>query len=722
MKHDDHSSLNMHRTLLFLTWLISLTKAFNIKLPHTEKKDHLESNAVLACASYINTLKWSFDSSLVPGFYSTICSYSPAFDTWSLCIFNSLTDQIIPMDNTSFEESLGNVRKTCSFVDKKFSNISLEQYYSSLNNASSHALEDYGSIESLSTSIRVDRETRSRWIRAFHAHAYNLDISSVYGAYLTYYFVIVGIIAVFFHMSHYNGLNRALFASRFVNYIRGHFVLPTFLVDKHANHFKFLNVEVFTGLMPNSLEAWIIFGYTLANIIFLSISYIIDPYNLIFNSHLSQFTRLLADRSGILAFTQFPLIIIFTARNSFLEFLTGVKFNSFISFHKWIGRIMVLNATIHSLSYSLFAIINHAFKISNKQLYWKFGIASITVLCVLLVLSLGIVRKRHYEFFLYTHIILALLFFYCCWQHVKIFNGWKEWIVVSLLIWGLEKLFRIWNILQFRFPKATLINLNTSNNPHDEMFKVIIPKYNRRWHSKPGQYCFIYFLHPLVFWQCHPFTIIDEGEKCVLVIKPKNGLTRFIYNHILQSLNGKLQLRVAIEGPYGPSNLHLDKFDHLLLLSGGTGLPGPLDHAIKLSRNPDKPKSIDLIMAIKNPSFLNGYKSEILELKNSRSHVNVQVYLTQKTAVTKAANARDQLIHFDDIMTELTSFAHIGNARPDFSNVIENAIKSTPPGDSLAVVCCGPPVLVDDVRNTVSQKLLGYPERIIEYFEEYQCW
>lgn len=150
--------------------------------------------------------------------------------------------------------------------------------------------------------------------------------------------------------------------------------------------------------MPNSLEAWIIFGYTLANIIFLSISYIIDPYNLIFNSHLSQFTRLLADRSGILAFTQFPLIIIFTARNSFLEFLTGVKFNSFISFHKWIGRIMVLNATIHSLSYSLFAIINHAFKISNKQLYWKFGIASITVLCVLLVLSLGIVRKRHYDF------------------------------------------------------------------------------------------------------------------------------------------------------------------------------------------------------------------------------------------------------------------------------------------------------------------------------------
>ena len=57
-----------------------------------------------------------------------------------------------------------------------------------------------------------------------------------------------------------------------------------------------------------------------------------------------------------------------------------------------------------------------------------------------------------------------------------------------------------------------------------------------------------------------------------------------------------------------------------------------------------------------------------------------------------------------------------------FEQIKPNAIKSTPPGDSLAVVCCGPPVLVDDVRNTVSQKLLGYPERIIEYFEEYQCW
>ncbi|CAI4034895.1 hypothetical protein SMKI_12G0310 [Saccharomyces mikatae IFO 1815] len=712
----------MHRPLLLVTWLISLASAFTTKLPHTEKRDHLEYNAVLACASYINTLKWSFDDSLAPGFYSTVCSYSPAFDTWSLCIFNSLTDQLSSTDNTSFEASLGSVRNTCSFVDKKFSNISLEKYYASLNNASSHAIRDYSAIDCLSTSVRVDHQTRSKWILAFHAHAYNLDISSVYGAYLSYYFVGVGLIAAFFHMSHYNGFNRKLFGNRIINHIRGHFTLPTFLIKKHANYFEFLNLEVFTGLMPNSLESWIIIGYTLANITFLTIDYTIDPYNLIFKSHLSQFTRLLADRSGILAFTQFPLIIIFTARNSFLEFLTGLKFNSFISFHKWIGRIMVLNATIHSLSYSLFAVVNHSFTISNKQLYWKFGVASITLLCILLILSLGIVRKKHYEFFLYTHIVLAILFFYCCWKHVKIFNGWKEWIVVSLIIWGLEKFFRIWNILQFRFPKATLTNLNTTNNPHDEMFKVIIPKHNRRWHSKPGQYCFIYFLHPLVFWQCHPFTIIDEGNKCVLVIKPKHGLTRFIYNKILQSLNGKLQLRVAIEGPYGPSNHKLEKFGHLLLLSGGTGLPGPLDHAVKLSQKPDKPASIDLVITIKNIAFLNGYRSEILELKKNRSHVNLQIYLTQKTPVMKGPSVHDQLMNFNNIMTELASFAHIGHARPNLNDVIDNTIKSLAPRDSLAIVCCGPPVLVDDVRNNVSQKLIDYPERIIEYFEEYQCW
>ncbi|CAI4045587.1 hypothetical protein SKDZ_12G0100 [Saccharomyces kudriavzevii ZP591] len=712
----------MHKPLLLLTWLISLASALSIKLPSTEKRDHLEYNAVLACASYINTLKWSFDISLSPGFYSTVCSYPPAFDTWSLCTFNSLTDNAPSTDNTSFEGSLGYVRNTCSFVDGKFINISLEQYYFSLNNASLHAIGDYSSVEHLSTSIRVACKTRNKWIRAFHAHAYNLDVSSVYGTYLSYYFVAVGVIAMFFHMSHYNGLNRALFRSRFINYIRGHFVLPTFLIDKHANHFKFMNLEVFTGLMPSSLESWIIIGYSLANVIFLSIDYIIDPYNLIFQNRLSQFTRLVADRSGILAFTQFPLIIIFTARNSFLEFLTGLKFNSFISFHKWIGRIMVFNATVHSLSYSLFALASHSFTASNKQLYWKFGIAAITTLSVLLILSLGLVRKTHYEFFLYTHIVLAILFFYCCWKHVKIFNGWKEWIVISLIIWGFEKVFRIWNILQFRFPKATLINLNTSKNPHDEMFKVIIPKHNHNWHSKPGQYCFIYFLHPLVFWQCHPFTIIDEGDKCVLVIKPKNGLTRFIYNRILQSLNGKLQLRVAIEGPYGSSNHKLDRFDHLLLLSGGSGLPGPLDHAIKLSRGPDKSANINLIIAIKNLAFLSGYNSEILELKENRSRVNVQIYLTQKTAVMKKADARDQLTNVNDIMAELTSFAQIEHTRPNFNEIIDKAIRNSIPRDSLAIVCCGPPVLVDDVRNNVSRKIIDYPERVIEYFEEYQCW
>ncbi|CAI1561462.1 hypothetical protein SEUBUCD646_0L00210 [Saccharomyces eubayanus] len=711
----------MQRLLLLLTWLLSLASAFDIKIPRTEKRDQIEYNAVLACASYINTLKWSFDSSLVPGFCSTTCFYPPAFNTWSLCIFNSLTDHAVPTVNASFEKSLGNVRKMCSFVDKRFSNISLEQYYFSLNNASAHAIKHYNSTECLSTSVWADFKTRSKWVLAFHANTYNSDISSVYGAYLSYYFVIVGVIAVFFHMSHYNGLNRVLFRCRIINLIRGHCVLPTFLIGKHANHFKFLNFEIFSGLMPNSLESWIIIGYTLANMIFLSIDYIIDPYNLIFKSHLSQFMRLLADRSGIIAFTQFPLIIIFTARNSFLEFLTGLKFNSFISFHKWIGRIMVLNAMVHSLSYSLYALANHNYSISSKELYWKFGIASTTTLCVLLVLSLGMVRKKYYEFFLYTHILLAILFFYCCWKHVTIFNGWKEWIVISLIIWGLEKVFRVWNILHFGFPRATLINLNTSKNPHEEMFKVIIPKHNCKWQSKPGQYCFLYFLHPLVFWQCHPFTIIDEGDKCVIVIKPKNGLTRVIYNQILKSLNGKLQLRVAIEGPYGPSNYKLNRFDHLLLLSGGTGLPGPLDHAIKLSQNPAKP-SIQLIIAIKNVSFLNGYKSEILKLKQNQANLNVQVFLTQKLPAAKGPTAHDQLINLDDIMTELTSFVHIRHTRPDFHELINESMKNGSPADSVAIVCCGPPALVDDVRNTVSQTVIDHPGRIIEYFEEYQCW
>ncbi|CAI4045808.1 hypothetical protein N7582_003655 [Saccharomyces uvarum] len=715
----------MQRSLLLLTWLLSLASAFNIKIPHTEKRDKIENNAVLACASYTNTLKWSFDRSLAPGFYSTVCSYPPAFDTWSLCTFNALTDHAVSMGNASFEKSLGNVRNMCSFVDKRFSNISLEQYYSSLNNASAHAINHYNSTEWLSTSVRADFKTRSKWVRAFHANAYNLDISSVYGAYLSYYFVVVGVIAVFFHMSHYHGLNRVLFRCRLINLIRGHLILPTFLIGKHANYFKFLDFEIFTGLMPNSLESWIIIGYSLANVIFLSIDYIIDPYNLIFKNNLAQFTRLLADRSGILAFTQFPLIIIFAARNSFLEFLTGLKFNSFISFHKWIGRIMVLNAIVHSLSFSLFAVINHNYLIMSKQLYWKFGIVATTTLCVLLVLSLGMVRKTHYEFFLYTHIVLAVLFFYGCWMHVKDFDGWKEWIVVSLIIWVLEKVFRIWNILKFRFPRATLVNLNTSQSPHEEMFRVIIPKPNSKWQSKPGQYCFVYFLHPLVFWQCHPFTIIDEGDKCVIVIKPKNGLTRVIYKQVLRSLNGKLQLRVAVEGPYGPSNQKLDKFDHLLLLSGGSGLPGPLDHAIKLSQTTAKP-SIQLIIAIKNLSFLNGYKSEILKLKQNQdqdqANVDVQVFLTQKPPTGKRPTAHDQLINLSDITTELTGFVQIRHTRPNFHELINESMKNRSPADSAAIVCCGPPALVDDVRNTVSQAVIDHPGSVIEYFEEYQCW
>ncbi|CAI4798418.1 ASN_HP2_G0050580.mRNA.1.CDS.1 [Saccharomyces cerevisiae] len=41
---------------------------------------------------------------------------------------------------------------------------------------------------------------------------------------------------------------------------------------------------------------------------------------------------------------------------------------------------------------------------------------------------------------------------------------------------------------------------------------------------------------------------------------------------------------------------------------------------------------------------------------------------------------------------------------------------------SLAVVCCGPPVFVDEVRDQTTNLVLEKPAKAIEYFEEYQSW
>lgn len=684
----------------------SFTVASNTSFRGNVKHDVWESNSVLSCADYLTKLHWDYDGQ--PGYYSALCNYEPAFGSWATCTSDILNDKGFEDRDALFRKSLVIVRQSCSYVDPTLANITLDQYWFALHNASKYLHKEYDDTAKLTFPVKVNKTLRSRYGDAYHYYNTNLDKSNIYGATICLYFFIVGFLAVCFRFFDLSGINRILFKYKIVNYFRGYCTLPT-LNSSHAAYFTY--ASIINGLLPTRLESLVIAGYVVLNTVLLSVFYDIDPYNIVFESKSLQYARLVGDRSGIIAIAHLPLIILLSSRNSFLEFLTGFKYTTAIALHKWIGRGMVIDVCVHSIAYTTYALLSNSFTMSQKELYWRFGVCGTAVTICLCFFSLGVVRKHRYETFLYTHIILAVLFFYFSWKHLERI-GWKNWIYVSLAVWIIERITRVIRILHFGLATANLELIS------DDLLRMTIPKPDKNnWKASPGQYVFLYFMHRSIFWQSHPFTVIDSNDRELLVvIRAKKGATGALMKELKKDGRKSTNIKVCVEGPYG-SIAPLKRFEKVLLLCGGSGLPGPLAHAIQLGDmlKPNGKKTIEMIVTVRGLDILQAYKSELLKLQ--RLSINLQFFLTESATTAKygSTSSNDQ----NAIIKRLEKFATFHKGRPAITQIIDTYVANS---GSLAIVSCGPPIFVDNVRDVTAKTIVNNPTRPIEYFEEYQCW
>ncbi|QLG71535.1 hypothetical protein HG535_0B05780 [Zygotorulaspora mrakii] len=665
------------------------------------KMDSWQSNSVLGCGVYLSKMQWMYESS--SNFYSSICAYEPALGSWSTCIHDMLNDRMPNERDIIYEKTLTNVKDICQLGNKKFAEeLTFERYNASRNNASRYLCGDDDTYMNspLTCPVKVDKAMRDRIGNAYHYYSSNFDNSSKYGSMTYVYFIVVVLISCAFKVCKTSALSRSILKYRFINLVRGYLVLPT-LFGKHASHLE--TNWLCTGLIPTTFESLMILGYTLISATTLAVKYQLDPFNFLFPSKWLQFIRLLADRSGIIAIIQVPLIILFSTRNNIVECLTGFKYTTMIMLHKWIGRVMILEACIHSIAYALYATLLHSYKASADEAYWKFGVIAMTSCVGLLVLSMGIIRKCTYETFLYIHILLVIVFFYTYFKHVESF-GFGSTIYFPLSLWVIERILRVVRILRFGYLKARIQLID------DDLLRITIqlPSCQKQKAFEPGQYIFLYFMQPSIFWQSHPFTVIHSNNELTLVVKPKKGATNTMLKKVRQ-VNGFLEINVLVEGPYG-SRSAINKSDRLLFLAGGTGIPGPLSHAIELGKRQSK-RTIDLVITVRELDILKAYRSELLLLEHLPVHL--VIHLTNSITTTTYSSTEET-----EIITKLKSFATIRNGRPDVEKLINESLNNGP----LAIVCCGPASFVDQTRDFVAKVTVENPSAPVEYLEEYQCW
>lgn len=610
-------------------------------------------SAVKSCGLLLVRQSWDYAGE---SYYGALCNYEPAMGSWIVCIGENIPEFDDP-------RAVKIMNEMCAFAIPRPAAFSPAHVRKIAANASRHLSRG----EPHTGLVRLDPSVRLTNLLALSVYESNLAASNTACLFLFAYFAgLVGlaVAAVW--------LGRRFRTCATASRIKGH--LQSTINEKHADDCQL-------GLMPTRLEALITLGFVLVHFVALTWGISIDESQT-YESVGKQYLKFVADRSGILSFAELTLVFLFCGRNSLLETVAGMKYTTSIVLHKWIGRVLVADAALHSGLYYARGVLSHTKDASALQEYWRYGVYALWIGGLLCVHSIGFLRRRFYEIFLVVHIVLAWLFLWTAYVHVRSF-GWTSWLAGTVLLAVLEKaarLYRIWRLGGLVTAEAEVL---------DDLVRLRVPK-PAGVRVRPGQYMFIYFFVGAVFYQSHPFTVLELNERELLVvIKAKSGAT----HKLLQYVQTRSRVRVCLEGPYGES-APLNEFPHRLLLSGGSGIPGPLAYALQ-----GQPDTM-LVIVARDWALIEAFAPQIAE---AAKHTQLKVFYTGTQAIDATFDATLE-VHY---------------LRPDLSSLVDACVDKACAAP-LAVVCCGPPKFVDQARDIVAERMAE--GQCLEYFEEYQTW
>ncbi|WWC68648.1 uncharacterized protein I206_102579 [Kwoniella pini CBS 10737] len=370
--------------------------------------------------------------------------------------------------------------------------------------------------------------------------------------------------------------------------------------------------------LPTRLQGLFIFTYVVLNIVFTVVGYEIFHDNLYwYGQRDTQIIRYLSDRTGIMCFYNLPLLWCLAGRNDVILWLTGWSYSTLNLFHRWVARIAVLQAIVHSAGYTW--LERDIIATEMKERYWWTGIIATIVMSLLIPFSIRPFREKFYEAFLIIHICLALVTLVACWYHVQIWDGqYDPWIWASVGVWAMDRFIRVIRVgiltNKALFKKGTNAIGTIPNLNENGLIRLSIST-SIKINPKPGQYFFIYTPFSIKPWENHPFTLASwkfnekNTDTTILnfLIKPLKGQTKKWQKEILKN-QGKLSFKLFLEGPYGHENF-IENFDKILFISGGSGITSILPYIFKLNQSslillPEfQIKEINLIWIIKNEEY-----------------------------------------------------------------------------------------------------------------------
>ncbi|KAL9012147.1 MAG: hypothetical protein Q9173_003060 [Seirophora scorigena] len=492
------------------------------------------------------------------------------------------------------------------------------------------------------------------------------------------------------------------------------------------------------GTIPSRFHTLLLALYILSNV----------AYCCLLNFRSCNPSALLAElrgRSGHLAFVNMMPLMVFAGRNNAFIPLLRVSFDTFNILHRWIGRLVVVEAIVHTGAWMAVKHIadtvegkpNGMMEALHGTPFLSWGTVSLVSMIFVMVQASSAIRHLAYEAFLHLHQLLAFTAFLGAAIH-----GYQgqlpltNYVYITIAFWFLERFIRMSKIIYRNFGLRSSTRVTVEALP--EACRVTF-ELKRPWELQPG--CHVYAHFPTLTWSVssHPFSIAWydtrptpyrslENEKLpssskdldsplpsrtttsiTLIMSKKEGMTAKLHARARASPSGIINIRGFIEGPYGGQE-SLHSYGTVLLFAGGVGITHQLSHVRDLLQTYNDATSavrkVVLIWTVRSQDafdWVHPWMTEIFQMPHRRQVLKVLLFVTKPRHAGDIVSRSNQVQMFG------------GRCKP--GKIVEEEFEKR--AGAMAVTVCGPGAFADEVRAATRERV---QEGVVDFMEESFSW
>ncbi|CAK7267928.1 hypothetical protein SEPCBS57363_002841 [Sporothrix epigloea] len=450
--------------------------------------------------------------------------------------------------------------------------------------------------------------------------------------------------------------------------------------------------------IPTRAESFVVFSYWIVALILSFVNYHgqTNSYFMGKNSMTPQILRYIGNRMGVMAYSNLPLMWMFSGRNNVFLWVTGWNFGTFNIFHRHIARVATLEAVMHAIAYTSYYFAAHkkALYISNfLELWFYAGVIGVCCMSLIIVFSFGYFRRKFYEHFLIVHIVLAAVLIAFLYQHTETRLN-SPFLVPCYAIWGFDRFVRIvrqvYTNLYIRSGKGLITTkaVVTYHEAANVLALDIVPA-NKNLFPGPGQHYYIYQPFRFFGWENHPFTLAHWSKPATpsddmhlqFWVRPYDGWTKNLVKQCKAKGGSTMTFtpKLLLEGPY-VAHEPLHTFEQVVLIAGGSGIAGVMpylqDYVRRIERGaaagangkiPTRTRNVTLIWADRREEYLRFIAEGSLAGLSNRPDIDVSFYVTNDPETTGESAAASPV---DASSSASTSSDNVNSSAAPISEVV----------------------------------------------------